>query len=1051
VCDGQDNDCNGLDDAGNPGVGGWETDGDADLQAECEGDCDDADPENFSGNPEVCDGQDNNCGFDVDEETVVGDGAGCSDGLFCNGIESCFEAECVTAPTDCDDGDDCTADACSEDLDSCVNTPTDLGPPTFGGDLLLTPVSDTEIRVRWLGASDDVSTDEAIVYNVYMGSDPSSVDTSTPASTVFGTLSTTVAGLVPLSSPGFAVEAVDECGYTSGPGDVYSIGTPGWELVGASLSSTAISPDVAIGPGEIGYVSYGEIGPSNTTVEVQAFDGADWDFVGSSLNVDPSATASVPRIAAGDSAELAVSWNEGGLHVADWNGVSWDLLPDVGVTPNYGSPMEWWDGDLYLVYDQSHDIRGQVFDGVSWSSLGYLSTGYASYWPDLARGPTGPVAAYSQYEPTCSAPYCSYGYRAHYRRWTGSSWNGGYLGSGSNAYWPSAAGFGDDYLAAYAYYGIIETRSTVDGPWDDEASFEAGIGTMSYPALSSRGRYACLSYSDGAADVYASARDASGWRTLGTEAIGDGFARSDAWGRNCWLVMAPGTGGLLEVHRWLDERWVIIDGDADFSDTLDVDVDLYHPEGVSMRLDTDPLFSSAGWEAYTDQTTYTFPVGDGIQALYVEVVDLAGDSWFYEDSIIVDTTPPATPTLTQVVPGLSSLNVAWDNATNAAGYELYYDTDAGPPYTSSAAAQGPSPLDFTSDESSAILQGLPAGETWHLALSAYNANGDSALTSDSPHRLATRPEPTDVWHSANGVDSSGVLHVVYSRYAAEDLRHAWLDGNTWQFETISTWRRPYKVDMVIDEDDELHVAWYDWQSEDLWYAHHDGVTWTTDEVVSSGDVGLDLSINVSPDGVPWIAYRDNTNDDLELARQDGPGWTLTVLDSTGNSGRGPKLRWSPDGLPKIAYLDQGYMYILTGDPVGDIWSSEFLWRTGWYGVGYDISADGKEHILYRDSVTAADGLYYASRYPDQDWQVVLVEARGDYSPFLVADDSGGAYLGARWNIGCYFWHADPNGVISDQLLSSAGGFGLSTDGTLAYISDGRYSSPFTVYPDVLAQ
>ena len=61
VCDGQDNDCNGLDDAGASGITAQESDADGDGQWECQGDCDDTDPLNFGGNPEVCDGQDNDC------------------------------------------------------------------------------------------------------------------------------------------------------------------------------------------------------------------------------------------------------------------------------------------------------------------------------------------------------------------------------------------------------------------------------------------------------------------------------------------------------------------------------------------------------------------------------------------------------------------------------------------------------------------------------------------------------------------------------------------------------------------------------------------------------------------------------------------------------------------------------------------------------------------------------------------------------------------------------------------------------------------------------
>jgi hypothetical protein len=63
VCDGQDNDCDGLLDP-------TELDDDSDGLAACEGDCDDDDPDNFLGNTEVCDGNDNDCDELVDQDDV---------------------------------------------------------------------------------------------------------------------------------------------------------------------------------------------------------------------------------------------------------------------------------------------------------------------------------------------------------------------------------------------------------------------------------------------------------------------------------------------------------------------------------------------------------------------------------------------------------------------------------------------------------------------------------------------------------------------------------------------------------------------------------------------------------------------------------------------------------------------------------------------------------------------------------------------------------------------------------------------------------------------
>ncbi len=45
----------------------------------------------------------------------------CSDGAFCNGVETCFEGTChLGQPPNCDDGIDCTVDSCSHAANNCV-------------------------------------------------------------------------------------------------------------------------------------------------------------------------------------------------------------------------------------------------------------------------------------------------------------------------------------------------------------------------------------------------------------------------------------------------------------------------------------------------------------------------------------------------------------------------------------------------------------------------------------------------------------------------------------------------------------------------------------------------------------------------------------------------------------------------------------------------------------------------------------------------------------------------------------------------------------------
>ena len=121
TCDGQDNDCNGLDDAGSPGIGGQESDDDGDGQAECQGDCDDTDAATFEGSEEICDGQDNDCNG-LDDAGAAGE----------PGQESDNDADGqAVCEGDCDDSDPTnwagnSDAACDGSNTDCIDDPLEV-------------------------------------------------------------------------------------------------------------------------------------------------------------------------------------------------------------------------------------------------------------------------------------------------------------------------------------------------------------------------------------------------------------------------------------------------------------------------------------------------------------------------------------------------------------------------------------------------------------------------------------------------------------------------------------------------------------------------------------------------------------------------------------------------------------------------------------------------------------------------------------------------------------------------------------------------------------
>ena len=123
VCDGEDNDCNGITDEGLGetvcGVGPCEH-----TQQNCVNGVPKSCDPLLGALVEVCDGQDNDC--DGVADNGVSEPNGCSDNNPCTSGDACIDSVCQGTAYVCNDGNPCTADSCNGD-GTCTFAPDAVG------------------------------------------------------------------------------------------------------------------------------------------------------------------------------------------------------------------------------------------------------------------------------------------------------------------------------------------------------------------------------------------------------------------------------------------------------------------------------------------------------------------------------------------------------------------------------------------------------------------------------------------------------------------------------------------------------------------------------------------------------------------------------------------------------------------------------------------------------------------------------------------------------------------------------------------------------------
>lgn len=246
-------------------------------------------------------------------------------------------------------------------------------------------------------------------------------------------------------------------------------------------------------------------------------------------------------------------------------------------------------------------------------------------------------------------------------------------------------------------------------------------------------------------------------------------------------------------------------------------------------------------------------------------------------------------------------------------------------------------------------------------------------------------------------DPQGRPNVAYHDHQANnfdralgDLAYALRDGGQWAIAAAEDdGHDGWDSTIAIGADGVVRAAGVDPQQFDRadgveYYELRDG-TWTV-TAIGSGPIEYEFNVSlaVSPDGLPAISYYNNRDRDLVFASFDGASWTIETVVSDGDVGKFSSLAFDAAGRPHISFYDDlggssGRVLYAVRD--GDAWTVEQVGtlddvEQGMFGTRRNsalaLDAQGVPHVAFSDKSV----IRYATR-TDAGWDVEEIVTAGD--------------------------------------------------------------------------